>query len=434
MTAVFGRTIPLESTSKFRRLAIVHATMIGGDAAMVVALANSLFFSIDPSAARERILLFLTISFAPFLLIAPLIGPMLDRIAGGRRAVIQFVAVARIVLSIMMAFSVDRLVLFPMVFAALVLQKTYTISKSALVPSVVRTERDLVEANSKLGLIAGLIGAIVVMPAALIQITPLGGSGTLIYSALIFGVALVATTWLSADVVAGEAPGITERLQLSSNAVRLGALVQATLRASVGFTLFMIAMVLKADGAAAVVYGAAVASGSVGAFTGNFLAPRLRARVSEQLMLLGALSMVGVVGLVTALLGSTFMLVVLAYATNVAAAIGRSGFEAILQRDAPAANRGRAFALFETRFQFSWALGGVIPVVVTMSGRLGSLIVGLVAAGVFAYFVLLPRVMPGVTVGTLSERAVTKFRDARSSDRKQRRHRRIRIPRRRKTS
>ncbi len=78
--------------SKFRRLAITHALMMGGDAAMVVALADSLFFNIDLDAARSRVMLFLVISFAPFLVIAPLIGPLIDRVAGGRRLVIQLVA------------------------------------------------------------------------------------------------------------------------------------------------------------------------------------------------------------------------------------------------------------------------------------------------------------------------------------------------------
>ena len=79
-----GRSLPLASYSKFRRLAITHALMMAGDAAMVVALADSLFFSIDPDAARERVLLFLVLSFAPFLVLAPLIGPVAR--PGRRRA------------------------------------------------------------------------------------------------------------------------------------------------------------------------------------------------------------------------------------------------------------------------------------------------------------------------------------------------------------
>ncbi|MEJ7562986.1 MAG: hypothetical protein WKF45_10755, partial [Ilumatobacteraceae bacterium] len=57
----------LARASKFRRLSATHATMVAGDTAMVVALADSLFFSIDPGEARGKVLLFLVISFAPFL-------------------------------------------------------------------------------------------------------------------------------------------------------------------------------------------------------------------------------------------------------------------------------------------------------------------------------------------------------------------------------
>jgi len=102
---------PPVRVSKFRRLAITHAAMMGGDAAMLVALADSLFLSIDLSAARSRVLLFLVVSFAPFVVLAPLIGPFIDRVAGGRRFVIQIVALARVVISLWMATAIDSLVL-----------------------------------------------------------------------------------------------------------------------------------------------------------------------------------------------------------------------------------------------------------------------------------------------------------------------------------
>ena len=192
--------------SRFRRLTITHAAMMGGDAAMLVALADSLFLSIDPSAARSRVLLFLVISFAPFLLVAPLIGPAIDRAAGGRRTVIQLIAGTRVVLALGIAASLHSLRLFPLVFIALVLQKAYIVSKQALVPSVVRSDSELVEANSKLGVISGLTGFVAVIPAALLQLTPARGWGTLIYSGALFAYALASATRLPADVVAGE-PG-----------------------------------------------------------------------------------------------------------------------------------------------------------------------------------------------------------------------------------
>ncbi|MEI6402377.1 MAG: MFS transporter, partial [Actinomycetota bacterium] len=119
--------------SRFRRLAATHAAMAASDAAMVVALADSVLFSLDPDAARSRVLLFLGISMVPFLFVAPLIGPAIDRMKGGRRLVVALVALGRVVLALAMASRVDSLLLFPLAFAAMVLQKTYSISKSALV-------------------------------------------------------------------------------------------------------------------------------------------------------------------------------------------------------------------------------------------------------------------------------------------------------------
>ena len=149
---------------------------------MVVALADSFFFDVDPSGARSKVLAFLLVSFTPFLVVAPFIGPVIDRVRGGRRFVVQAVAVARIVVQLLMIRFSDDTALFGLVFVALVLQKTYQVSKSALVPAVVRSDRELVEANSKLGLIAGFAGVVAVVPAALLQ-TVIGSSATLAYSA-----------------------------------------------------------------------------------------------------------------------------------------------------------------------------------------------------------------------------------------------------------
>lgn len=392
-STIAGRHVALADYSKFRRLAIVHAGMMAGDAAMVVALANSFFFTVGPEQGREQVLLFLLVSFAPFLLIAPLIGPVLDRIAGGRRAVIQVVALARVVLSIAMAVVVDDVALFPLLFVALVLQKTYLISKSALVPSVVRNERDLVEANSKLGLIAGFVGIFAVAPALLIQVTPLAGAGTLIYAALVFAFTLYSSLFLSPDKVATANPTSDEVEQLASGDIQTGAIVMMILRAGVGFMFFLIAFYLKQHDAPAITYGLAVAGGTAGTVVGNYFSPLLRSRTSEGAMLRGALALAAGSGVGAALLGGVGSLVLLAFAVNLAAAIGRMGFESLVQHRAPSANVGQAFARFETRFQLAWALGGLIPVVIVIGARAGALVVtGLALVGVL-YSIVWPRLV-----------------------------------------
>jgi hypothetical protein len=392
-----GLSLQVAGYSKFRRLAITHALMMAADAAMVVALADSLFFSIEPDAAREQVLLFLVLSFAPFLVLAPLIGPALDRVAGGRRAAIMFIAACRIVLCFVMIAVIDNLALFPVVFASLVLQKSYGVCKSALVPSVVRNESELVEANSKLGLISGMVGFVAVFPAAIIQLTPAGSRGTLVYSALLFGAGLIAASFLSADVVARHEASRDETVQLHSPSVRSGAIAMILLRGAVGFVLFLIAFALKQEGASTGWFGIALGLAALGTVVGNASAPRLRRHASEKTMLTGALVLAAVAAALAAVGGGTAALVGLAFVANLAAAVGRLGFESTLQRDAPQANRGRAIATFETRFQLSWAAAAVIPVMISISDRVGALLVFVACAGGVAYTFLKPRLGPRAT-------------------------------------
>jgi len=68
------------------------------------------------------------------------------------------------------------------------------------------------------------------------------------------------------------------------------------------------------------------------------------------------------------------------------AASGRLAFDSIVQRDAPEANRGRAFAQFETRFQLAWVAAAFVPVIIKVPPRLGfSLLALLGAFGVVSF-------------------------------------------------
>lgn len=49
----------------------------------------------------------------------------------------------------------------------------------------------------------------------------------------------------------------------------------------------------------------------------------------------------------------------------------KQSFDAIVQRDAPDANRGRSFARFETRFQLLWVIGALVPIIVPMPAATG---------------------------------------------------------------
>ena len=345
---------------------------------MVVALADSFFFDVDPSGARSKVLAFLLVSFTPFLVVAPFIGPVIDRVRGGRRFVVQAVAVARFVVQLLMIrFSGDT-VLFGLVFVALVLQKTYQVSKSALVPAVVRSDRELVEANSKLGLIAGLAGVVAVVPAALLQ-TVIGSRATLAYSAALFVVAFMASLRLPRELaLRPDAPSAASREALTTS-VQLAWAAMLILRAASGFMLFLLAFEFRGrDDDGNVLLGAAILMTSLGTMAGNALAPTLRGSLHEERMIGVSLGLPAIAGLVATATGGDKAGIALAFVVGLAAALCRLSFESIVQRDGPAANRGQAFARFETQFQFGWVVAAVLPVLLPMPGRAGYLMVGAV--------------------------------------------------------
>ena len=72
---------------------------------------------------------------APFAVLAPLVGPLLDRVQDGRRYILAGTLLARGLLCWGMAGAVfyhDSVTLLPAAFGVLVLQKAYGVSRSAV--------------------------------------------------------------------------------------------------------------------------------------------------------------------------------------------------------------------------------------------------------------------------------------------------------------
>ncbi len=377
--------MPVQSQSPFRRLARTHALMAMGDAAMYGALAGSVLFSLSPDAQRDRVLLYLLVSVAPFAVVAPAIGPTVDRIPGGRRMVMQITSVVRAVVYVMMAFHVNDVFLYPLIFGAMVMQKTYAVSKSALVPSVVKSEAELVEANSKLSLISGVVGALAIGP--LVGIGKLSASVALFVGAAIFVMATFFAHQLPRDVVAAAPPRREERRELRSAGIFLATGAMALIRATIGFLTFHLFFWLREE-YGLVQFGLAAGASTVGSMLGNLIAPALRRAVREEVMLTVALGVIAFAGVGAATTGGLGTAILLAFVVNFSSAIGRLAFDAIVQRDAPDANQGRAFARFETRFQLAWVLGCLPSVFFTLPGEIGFLVVGLIGAFASASYLL----------------------------------------------
>jgi MFS family permease len=383
------------ATPPFTRLARTHAFGIAGDAAFAIALAGSVFFSLDFSAARWSVALYLVLTIAPFAVAAPFIGPALDRIPGGRKWMIVAGMALRALLCFLVIRHLDSILFYPEAFLMLVLGKTYTISKSAIVPTTVRSDEELVEANSKLAVISAL-AVVATAPVAGALFKFGGPEWTLGLALVTFAVSAVLGFQLPQAVVATQPVNEAEREELRSAGITLAASAMGLVRAIVGFMAFMLAFDFKNSDSPLWYLGMVAATAQLGFFLGAVLVPRARRVVSEERIIIGTLVVIVVGGLVTAVVGGLVGAATLSLIVGAASSMAKQAFDSIVQRDAPDANRGRSFARFETRFQLLWVIGALIPIVVPIPAELGYVIIAAVALfAVVSYLLGTSRVRKG---------------------------------------
>jgi hypothetical protein len=158
------------------RLAWVHAASTGGDALVAVALAGTLFFAVPVAAARPRVALYLLLTVAPFAVVAPLLGRLLDGRAGAGRLALVAAMALRATLAALAVARTQSLLLYPLAFGLLVCSRAHGISRSAMVPELADPagagdpagpespaagrpdQRDLVAVNGRMARVAALGG------------------------------------------------------------------------------------------------------------------------------------------------------------------------------------------------------------------------------------------------------------------------------------
>jgi MFS family permease len=156
------------------------------DAFIAVSLAGTIFFSSSVTEARGKVALFLLITMAPFALLAPVIGPALDRMQQGRKYLLAGTLVARGLLCWGMSAAINNPVtLLPAAFGILVLQKCYGVVRASVAPRLLPAGMTLVKANARSALIT-LIASSVAAPTAAGIVWAAGAAwllraGTIIY-------------------------------------------------------------------------------------------------------------------------------------------------------------------------------------------------------------------------------------------------------------
>ncbi|MER5973025.1 MFS transporter [Streptomyces sp. NPDC002055] len=419
------------------KLIELHAVNAAGDMMITVALASTVFFSVPTDEARGRVALYLAVTMAPFVLLAPVVGPLLDRLPHGRRAAMAGSMLTRAVLALTMsgAVATGGLELYPAALGVLVASKAYGVVRSAVVPRLLPPRFALVKANSRVTL-AGLLATGVAAPIGA-GLQAIGPTWPLYGACAVFslGAFLAFTLPHKVDSAKGEAkarflthahgraPGAGEDHEpgvvgAGATRVRHGPLVlarlrrgrgaeprprrpglrtvgpsvlhglqaNATHRALSGFLIFFLAFLLREHPLGGL--SAAFSLGLVGvaAGTGNALGTAvgawLKARGPEVIIA----TVLGLALGATVTAAVFFNPVTLAVVTATAGftqALSKLSLDALIQRDVPEEVRTSAFARSETLLQMSWVVGGAIGISLPLNGVFGMAVASaMVAAGV----------------------------------------------------
>ncbi|OZM82543.1 MFS transporter [Pseudonocardia sp. MH-G8] len=400
----FHRATTADGADRSGLTALTYATMVtyAMDAAVAVALANTLFFAAATAESKTNVALYLIITVAPFALVAPVIGPMLDRLQRGRRAALAISFAGRAVLALVMAFNYDNWMLYPAALGAMVLSKSFSVLKAAVTPRVLPRAITLVTTNSRLttfGLVAGGVsGGIAAGVAAL-----WGSPGALFYTAAVgvLGTVLCLRIPRWVESTAGEVAA-TLRSTARGRRTPMGMRVTVALwgsgaiRVLTGFLTLFVAFVVRGQSEAdptrqLLLIGIVGAAAGIGSFTGN-AAGAHRSFGKSDAVIVSCITAAVVVSTVAAVLPGIATAALVGLVGAAASALAKVCLDAVIQRELPDESRASAFGRSETVLALAWVFGGALGVLLPHDTFwLGFTVVSVVVALAGAQSALLAR-------------------------------------------
>lgn len=372
-------------------------------------MANTLFFASPAAQSRLNVALYLLMTVAPFAVIAPVIGPLLDRVQHGRRIALAATFALRVLIAIGLIFALDEWALYPLALGSMVLSKSFSVLKSAVTPRVLPAGIDLVRTNSRLTVFGLVGGSIVAGGIAAGAALVFHSTGALVVAALLAAagayLSLRIPPWV--EITAGEVPasfgyrgspasdpatfGVppsTGRAgprswQPLGRFVIAGLWGNGAIRILTGFLTFYIAFVAKSSNEPAfrqaVMLAAAGAAAGIGNFSGNFAGARLVLGRPGAIILscTGAcLAIVIVAAVQNGLLGAVLATLVASAST----ALAKVSLDASIQDDLPPESIASGFGRTETVLQLAWVLGGALGVLLPTVYRTGFTVIAIVIA------------------------------------------------------
>ncbi|MEW9553785.1 MFS transporter [Nonomuraea sp. NPDC050783] len=367
------------------RLIELSAGNSAGDALVTVALASTVFFGVPVGEARGAVALYLVITMLPFALLAPFVGPILDRLRSGRRYVMAGTLFGRGLLCFAMAAAVgpgDLPTLFIGALGVLVLSKAYNVSRAAIMPNVLPADITLVSANARVALFT-LVAAGAAVPLAAGLTAWLGSAVALRVAMVAFLLLGVAAVRLPRHV---DSPDLEEEgtkhrwrtLLKVGPAVAEAVWANLAIRVFSGFLLFFLLFLVQDQAVPwlgqraesffdvprtiALLAGAAGLGGLAGAAVANWTRNH-----APQLIVLATLAVTVVTTVVTAVLFGVWAALAVSLITAFAQELGKLALDAIVQREIGEEVRSSTFGVVEAVLQLAWVFGGLVGLVFSLA-------------------------------------------------------------------
>jgi hypothetical protein len=425
----FQRAIHADGARESGLTALTYAVMLNyaSSATMAVGLANTLFFSAATAASHTKVALYLLITVAPFALIAPVIGPALDRIQRGRRLALAVACLGQGLLSVVMALHLNDWMLYPAALGTMVLSKSFDVLRAALAPRVLPQGITLAKTNARLTVFG--LGASIVFGAFGAGTAKLFDSPGALWLTAILCVAdgllcLRIPAWV--EVTEGEVPTSVSdrphrgRRQPLGRQVVLSLWGNATIRLLTGFLLLFPAFVIKTMAEHSpfkqlLLLGLIGAAAGVGSFVGNMAGARLSFNRPDQLII-GCLAGALAAAVCAALLPSVTMAAIAALIASIGSGLSKITLDATIQHDLPEASRASAFGRSETVLQLAWVFGGALGVLLPTNFLVGFAVVAVLMAAGLAQTMMVRRggtLVPSLPAIRLPRPHLGKFRPGR---------------------
>lgn len=353
--------------SDFRRLFLAHAVSRSGDAFNTVALVILVF---DLTGSGIGVSATAGVEVLPVLLLGPAFGLLVDR--RPRRRLMVTADLGRAGLAGLLAVAHGSVALaYLAAFGLAAGSQLFNPAASSLLPDVVESD-ELVDANTALWTVA-VAAQVVLAPVAGAVVAAAGVGPAFAVNAASF----VVSALMLRRLAAGRTPASHVARTRTWAAVADGfsavrghpllarmAVVQVLAAASAGATSALL-VVLASEwlGLGPSGFGLLLAAIGVGAVTGPLVARRY-IRPGDRLWLFGPYGLRGVVDLCLAAVPSPLVAGPALAAYGMGTSSGMVAYQSTLQHEAPAAVRGRVFALFDVLWQgarlVSLAAGGLM--------------------------------------------------------------------------